>query len=105
MAKLSPGERAVNWAKALSVVCAALISLLGYTNRDAISGFIFAGDNAITTLTPFEQYMREEIERIDSEEAEGRAMVLNQMGKADKSIASRLNSQNKKIEKIRELVN
>lgn len=40
MTKITPGERAINWAKALSVLCAALVTLLGYTNREAIKTFI-----------------------------------------------------------------
>lgn len=37
---LTPGERAINWAKALGVLCAALVSLLGYQNREVIASWI-----------------------------------------------------------------
>ena len=51
-------------------VILVLIGGLGYTNKDEISGFIFtSNDTAITTLTPFEAHVREEIERIDLERA------------------------------------
>lgn len=40
MSKLTPGERAVNWAKALGVLSAALLSVLGYQNRDVVTDWL-----------------------------------------------------------------
>jgi hypothetical protein len=37
---LSPGERAVNWVKALAIVVGILTTLLGYTNKERIAGWI-----------------------------------------------------------------
>jgi hypothetical protein len=42
MAKLTPGERAINWAKALAVLCSALVALLGYTNKEKIASWVSA---------------------------------------------------------------
>jgi len=77
MGKLTPGERVHNWVAAFMQLWPAwlvVLGALGYTNTDEIKGFIFTKDNtAITTLTPFEAHVRDEIERIDLEEATGRA--------------------------------
>jgi hypothetical protein len=36
---LSPGERAINWAKALGIICTALVGLVGYQNKDKLAGW------------------------------------------------------------------
>lgn len=71
---LYPGERAILWAKALGLVCAALASLLGYTNRDHIAKWAglaeVDGKTEVTKLADivkFSHEMRAEIERIDLE--------------------------------------
>ena len=112
MTKISPGERAVNWAKALAVLCTALVTLLGYTNRDAIgkwTGLTEADGKteviSLEDIKKFSEEMREEIERIDAEEAEGRAMAAKQATTNYRALVKKQDSQSKKINKITELVN
>lgn len=73
MGKLTPGERFKNWIEGISKLWLLIIPLatgLGYTNKDEIRGFITAGDKSTSS---FEDWATNEIERIDLEEATGRA--------------------------------
>ena len=74
MSKLSPGERAINWAKALGILCTALTALLGYTNRDTLARWVNItpadGKTEIVgnsdKLTPFEQQVKNHTQEADA---------------------------------------
>ena len=119
MAKLTPGERMHNWATAFMTLWPAwvfVLGTLGYTNKDEIEGFIFTNnDTAISKLTPFEAYMRDEIERIDLEEATGRAKITERLNTLDaalkkqdrinyQALAQKTDSMQEQLTRITELV-
>jgi len=89
---MTPGERAKHWAAAFMTLWplwALVLGTLGYTNKDEIKGLMFTSDGQkIVGLTPFEQTMLNEIERIDLEEATGRAEVLAAINAINKKLAS-----------------
>lgn len=108
--KLPPSERWKNYASAFMTLWPAwliVFGALGYTNKDDIKGFIFTSNNeAITTLTPFQQHMREEIERMDLERATVKAEMMGSIEALAKKLASQdttnFRAQDKKINKLKE---
>ena len=94
-----------------------VLGMLGYTNKDEIKGLMFTTDGQkIVGLTPFEQTMLDEIERIDLEEATGRAEMMQAINDIKKKLAAQdttnykalakqINKQKEKIDKISVLVN
>jgi hypothetical protein len=119
MGKLTPGERAKHWSSAFMALWPAwvfVLGLLGYTNKEEIKGFMVTKNEIITTLTPFQQHMREEIERIDLEEATGRAEIAaeleeikNQLARKDRanhqSVVKKHEALEAKVNRIEQLVN
>ena len=109
MGKLTPGERAKHWASAFMALWPAwvfVLGMLGYTNKDEIKGFMITNhDEAITTLTPFQRHMREEVERIDLEEATGRAELMARLNELEKTLkrqdTANYRSQDKEIEALK----
>lgn len=96
MGKLSPGERAVNWAKALAVLCSALVALLGYTNKEHIANWIGPNDVVATSTDANDRN-----EKINAKFKEQDAR-MDKLEKRDISDQQKLQRQ---IDSLKKLVN
>ena len=87
MSKLTPGERAINWAKALGLLATALAALLGYTNKEHIANWIAPGDIVATSAS-----VDDRMTRINEKFAEQDAR-MEKLEKRDASDQYKLQSQ------------
>ena len=105
---MTPGERAKHWAGAFMTLWPAwvfVLGMLGYTNKDEIKGLMFTSDGQkIVGLTPFEQTILNEIERIDLEEAEGRAKINALQEQLNKKRQENYHALNRRVKKLEALV-
>ena len=101
MGKLSPGERAVNWAKALAVLCTGLVTLLGYTNREAIGNFISTAPPTVEDVQPvedgrLEQSVKDIIKKLKQHDAE-LAQLRAQSRKDDTGLQGKIDANTAEI--------
>jgi hypothetical protein len=100
--RLSPGERAQNWATALVTlwpVIVALIGLLGYTNRDHIRNMLTEADGKTeidatgptfeAQVKKFSEEVRAELIRIE----QNSAAIRRQMENSDRETLESLQAQ------------
>lgn len=111
---LSPGERAINWCKALATawpVILGLVGLLGYTNQDHIKNWvglaeadgkteIEAGDNFQHQVQKFSQEVQTELERIRANSDS----IRKQLAEKDQTNYSKLQSRLNKIDERLRLI-
>jgi len=70
MSKMTPGERAINWAKAAAIIIPLIgVGAIGNSPqmRQFVGGMFIVNDDgaALVELSPFEYYVQEELERLE----------------------------------------
>jgi hypothetical protein len=101
MAKLSPGERAINWAKAVAII----IPLFGVGvfagNTDVFHNWVKGADDIVPSEAGFNEQVIHAIEKINDKLAEQDALI-GKLKSRDYSDQKKLQTQ---IDDIKKLVN
>jgi hypothetical protein len=104
MGKLSPGERAHNWAQALVTLWPVLLALMGgavYGNSETVRNWIHGADDIVPSEAGFNEQVIHAIEKINDKLAEQDALI-GKLKSRDYSDQKKLQTQ---IDDIKKLVN
>ena len=104
MGKLSPGERAHNWAQALVTLWPILLALVGgtvYGNSETVRSWIHGADDIVPSEAGFNEQVIHAIEQINLKLDEQDAR-MDKLQKRDSSDQYKLQSQINKLNRWHE---